>query len=183
MRYSVLVLAIVIGCGPGGREPNAQRVKSDTKLHTSGFETADTSSVRLLREIADGPPISCFALDSLAAQPIVFADMSEDSLTGDIGGIEMRFLRGPGGGFAALFREASGGLPTPQPVDSLAYDGAADTLTVWWSALSNSYVYRLKPACDNLTGVGTFWITEKNPAGQRVDVILPRTLTPMPERR
>jgi len=183
VRVVVLLCGVLLGCDDMGSVEDG-RVASARVLSDS---TSDAVTVpeptRALREITTVPSAPCFALDSLALAPLVFADMSADDETGDIGGLEIRFLRGPRGGLGAMLREASGGLPAPQPVDSLAYDGARDSLTIWWSELENGYVYRLKPACDYLMGVGTFWITSTNPTGHRVNIVLPRTLTPMPDRR
>lgn len=178
-----LLACLLVGCDHEGSVADGKVESTQGPLDATANASRVPAQTRVLREIAAVPAAPCFALDSLALSPLFFADMGTEDVTGDIGGLEIRFLRGPRGGLAAMLREAAGGLPAPQWVDSLAYDAAQDSLTIWWSELENGYVYRLKPACDYLMGVGTFWITETNPAGQRVDIVLPRTLTPLPDRR
>lgn len=176
-----LVVILALGCG---RDRSAGD-ESATVGRGSAQDSAPSPALPVrsveIPEIPEIPSAGCFALDSLRRAPLFFANMSTSEETGDVGGLEIRFVLGPLGGMGALIREAEGGLPAPQRPDSLGYDAVSDSITIWWTVLGNQYTYRLKPACDYLTGVGTFWVSSANPAGSKVALVLPRTLTPMPD--
>jgi hypothetical protein len=111
----------------------------------------------------------------------VFGDISVSEETGDYSGVEFRFVQHDTGVTAAL-RDAAGGLPAPAPVDSLAYDPATDTLTLWTSQYgSTHYIDRYAVTCGMLDGNARAFITETNPTGSLFQRQLFRVENPLPD--
>ena len=104
---------------------------------------------------SDVPPLPCFTPDS---NPIAFGSLDTSNLDQDVSGTQVSFEVRTGKLFGYI-REAAGQIPLRQPLESLSFSSATDTLAFIYRTGDEKARYRYHVSCVRLAGMARLFVT------------------------
>jgi len=156
-RTGFVLVATLLGCQAGA--PSRERSTTDT---TPPLASVPSTTPRLASAAA------CLSPDS---GRIAFGSIEIAPETEDASGVQFSF-QVEDGALKGFYRDARGEIPPELPLQDLVLDTATDTLSFWYGSESGTrYIFRYHFACDQLSGIGRYFVTPTSPGVTSPDTV------------